>query len=517
MKCHSQSIAADLAVAAHNVPAAQLAKITLTHAEGKSDAAPLTKACAACHQEHHGATFDLTAMRNDSCQACHQQRYHSFAEDHPDFGAWPYERRTRIAFDHASHQNKHFAEKHQPFECRTCHIEDATHRVEQLANYEATCASCHDEKIRTSVASGVPMFSLPTLDVAAIRSAGVNLGPWPEKATGDFDGRLPPLMKLLLAADPAAAQAMTVLGPDFEFADIDPQDAKQVRAAADVAVAIKKLLAELSQAGPEAVRSRLAALTGRQLTPIELDALVAGLSADTLRSAIAAWLPGENVGSAESNAETNAAQSEPSLTPPYKGGEIRSRTHLRAAMDRDDATFTIRYRLASHADPVLTSWLMASAAASSSDHPIAAAALKEMAKPTAPGLCASCHSIERTQSGQLAINWRSSTARPSRAPSPNSRTVRTCSAAAGRLHALPRPQSGRRHHRLIRRLEPATIRQRVSADFEAGMCRVPHRRAAGDSCQSCHNYHVEMIEPWRTAEVGSRELGVGHKDAEVQN
>ena len=37
-------------------------------------------------------------------------------------------------------------------------------------------------------------------------------------------------MKLLLAADPAAAQAMATLGADFEFHDVDPEDAQQLAA-----------------------------------------------------------------------------------------------------------------------------------------------------------------------------------------------------------------------------------------------------------------------------------------------
>ena len=96
-------------------------------------------------------------------------------------------------------------------------MEDSTGHVQLLASYETACASCHDEKIATSVAQGVPMLALPTLDVDALKAAGHDIGPWPEAATGDFDGRLPPMMKLLLAADPAAAEAMTTLGADFEF------------------------------------------------------------------------------------------------------------------------------------------------------------------------------------------------------------------------------------------------------------------------------------------------------------
>ena len=77
--------------------------------------------------------------------------------------------------------------------------------------------------------SGVPMFALPTLDVEALKQAGHDIGPWPEAATGDFDGRLPPAMKLLLAADPAAAQAIAKLGAGFEFQDVDPDDPNSSR------------------------------------------------------------------------------------------------------------------------------------------------------------------------------------------------------------------------------------------------------------------------------------------------
>ena len=82
------------------------------------------------------------------------------------------------------------------------------------------------------MARGVPMFALPTLDVDALREAGHDIGPWPEEATGDFDGRLPPVMKLLLAGDPAAAEAMATLGADFDFFDVDPDDPEQLAACA---------------------------------------------------------------------------------------------------------------------------------------------------------------------------------------------------------------------------------------------------------------------------------------------
>ena len=214
-----------------------------------------------------GRTFDLTALDNAACQSCHQQRYQSFADDHPDFGVWPYERRTRIAFNHASHQAKHFAEKKQAFDCRQCHVADAIGRMQLLASYEAACAACHDEKIATSVARGVPMLVLPTLDVAALKAAGHDIGPWPAAATGDFDGRLPPAMKLLLAARSGGGEGDGGAGcAILSLSDVDPKDAKQLAACADLATAIKTLLADVSQRGPVAVRERLSAALGREIS-----------------------------------------------------------------------------------------------------------------------------------------------------------------------------------------------------------------------------------------------------------
>jgi len=61
------------------------------------------------------------------------------------------------------------------------------------------------------------MLALPTLDVDILKKTGHDIGAWPKGATGDFDGRLPPPMKLLLAGDPAAKKAIEKIGAGFEF------------------------------------------------------------------------------------------------------------------------------------------------------------------------------------------------------------------------------------------------------------------------------------------------------------
>src|SRR4051794_25502126 len=262
MKCHEKTISPELALSPHNVSP------DILHDAAERGGAPAASsvACAACHREHHGTAADLTAIDNAACQTCHKRRFESFAADHPDFGAWPNERRTRIAFNHAAHRDKHFAERKETFDCRSCHVEDATGRAQVLAPYRSACARCHDEKMKTSLASGASMLSLPVIDVDALKSTGLDVGAWPKAAIGDFDGQLPPAMKLLLAGDEKASLAMTALGATFDFQDVNPKDPQHLKASAALAIAIKKLLHDF-EANPETtIRDRLRLALGREIS-----------------------------------------------------------------------------------------------------------------------------------------------------------------------------------------------------------------------------------------------------------
>jgi hypothetical protein len=519
MNCHNQTISQELALVAHNVPSAALGQVTSSH--GGTPAGAEDIACATCHHEHRGSQFDVTAMTNAACQACHQHRYRSFAVDHPDFGAWPYKRRTSISFNHASHQTKHFAQRKQAFDCRQCHLEDASGRDELLASYETACAGCHDEKITTSLARGVPMLLVPTLDVDALKAAGHDIGSWPESATGDFDGRLPPAMKLLLAADPNAATALAALGPDFEFFDVDPDDEHQVAACAELATAIKSMFADVSQRGPAAVKERLSVALGREVSDAQLDALTAGLSEDTLHGAVAAWLPGVDAGdtqwSESSGLRAQSAQAGAVRTPPFA---------LAGEWLRDEATLSIRYRPAAHADPVLASWLsLLVQTPDIESRPLAFAMFKELAKPTAPGLCASCHSVECGAGDALVVNWaadESSNQQRGAAASEDSHNRGFTKFSHGPHLLLPQLADCSQCHAI----DPAAATATPNPGWNPAvfvsefrplskqMCATCHTAtAAGDACQSCHNYHVDAVETWRSdSDLSGVARHVGSRD-----
>ena len=160
-------------------------------------------------------------------------------------------------------------------------------------------------------------------------------------------------------------------------------------AVAVLAKGIKSLISDVSGAVLIAIRERLTRSLGCDATAAEVAGLTAGMSIDTTCGA-AQWLglPGAVEAAPSSGPVTALARS----TSPFGPAGVWEL--------RDDATLTVRYRPAVHADPVLASWLeLLTKTPHVESKPVAAAVLKELSKATVPGLCASCHSIEQGASG----------------------------------------------------------------------------------------------------------------------
>jgi hypothetical protein len=442
MDCHDKTISRDLALVAHNVPAEMLLKDGMP----RKDEIANNLACAVCHQEHHGADHAISAMDNTRCQTCHTQQFESFATDHPDFQLWPYERRTRIAFNHSTHGGKYFAEKNKEFRCQQCHVEDDSRGVQSTLGFEASCAECHTEDIATTTASGVALVALPLLDVEALADAGHPVSNWPERASGDFDGRLPAMMKLLLARDTKAREAIEVLGPGFDFFDVDPDDEQQMAATATLVTAMEQMLDELATNKPAD------------------GTVTAGLPPALVDAARRTWVA--------DSADSTADDRDP------------------GSWWSDADSLSIRYQPRGHADPLLRAWFDAIVALD--DAPLRDALLADFTGPAAPGRCTTCHSVEQTSGGKLAINWHANNPREalrsftkfSHAPHLLPIELRDCTAC----HALaPMPTADANYTGF----NPAVH----TSDFHPvskAMCATCHTRGAvGDSCTQCHNYHVQ--------------------------
>lgn len=433
-------------------------------AHGMSASDPL--ACAACHQEHHGASHDLKAINDARCQACHVERFDRFATNHPDFGSWPVVRRTRIAFNHASHDGQHYPKANRPFDCRSCHQEDATGDLTMRPDYQAGCAECHEADVSKSFGDGLAFLSLPTIDPAAI-----DAGRWPERAQGDFDGELPALTKLLLAADPNANAALETLGADFSFFDVEPIDAEQVAAATAIVEALQRLLDEVQEEGHSAIAYRLRKL---------LDG-AAGSDADYV-----GHLPVELIDRIQATWLGDAP-------PPEEFDAVEDR-RTGGGWLVDDDRLTLLYRPTGHDDPLVRAWLDAIVALPDQYAGVREACLAEFRRPGAPGMCFECHSIEQSPSG-LTVNWRGR----ERLTEPRGFThfshrphlVQPELANCTHCHQIDAGADPRSAYASFDATRPAS--EFVSLSKSACIqCHQPH--AAGDSCTQCHNYHVEVAK-----------------------
>jgi len=488
LECHKKQIAPTAALWAHNLdPQVLLAN---SDPAAQRRLAPTRElACSSCHREHHGAAHDLTWMSDNACQACHQEQYESFATDHPEFERWPTQRRTRIAFDHGAHQIKHFPKEQQDFTCAVCHVQDRDGAFQQTLGYEATCAKCHDSKIEMSWDTGIAFFSLPMIDAAALRATGRDIGQWPEQASDEFDGALPPLTKLLLIADERAAAALTTLGVDFDFFDIAPENSKQLQAAGEMVWATKRLLYDVAVQGQTAIRTRVEAVLGRKLSKQEFSALTARLSPENLAVITQQWLsrlPAEM-------ASLGGAIPEPSgANQPQQDREAARQRVAAGGWFSDETTLSIRYRPTGHADPWVTAWIDVLAEATTGQHAkLTKPLLKQIMAPTAAGQCGSCHSVDRLKDDRCLVQW---FAKQVEDQPPSFTTF---------SHAPHLTQAQLADCQACHQINPlAKVMANYEGDspteFQDGFqpltkqscaeCHTP--RAAGDSCMQCHKYHV---------------------------
>jgi hypothetical protein len=272
---------------------------------------------------------------------------------------------------------------------------------------------------------------------------------------------------------------------------VNPKDRQQLEACAALATAALKLSTELAESADTTIQVRLHSVLGRPIAAAQVRTLVGGLSADTLRAAVDRWFVGTKLATdlprAAPVAGANPWQS------PLKD---KWRPIVFAPVGtwfRDEASFSIRYRPSAHADPVLTTWLNVLAETPDlNQRPVAAAMFKELSKANAPGLCASCHSVERSTDGEMVINWRTfnRTAEP-----------RGFTKFAHGPHLLLPQLTDCTHCHAIDGAAAASVTYtdlnpaRFVGDFapmSKRQCAECHTaQAAGDACQKCHNYHVE--------------------------
>ena len=278
-----------------------------------------------------------------------------------------------------------------------------------------------------------------------------------------------------MQADAEGAAALGVLGPDFDLYDVDIADATQLRAAAQTAESLRAIVNELADQGEPAIAARLKTLLGRELTAEEIAILSGRLSTETMKAVRDEWFG--VTGDATSNKAAADDEGEKGTSSP-------------GSWEVDRNALALRYRPTGHADPWLRAWLDVLAEGAGGPHDkLIEPLLQQAMKPTAPGQCGSCHSLDRID-GEFVIQW---------GPLDVEREPRGFTRFNHAPHIV-QPKAGdcaNCHQFAVGAEFMASYAERDPHRFTSGFapmqkaaCAACHTAvAAGDSCTQCHRYH----------------------------
>lgn len=253
--------------------------------------------CATCHQEHQGAAFDLGKISNEQCRSCHVVRFDSFDGNHPRFQSYPFERRTRIVFDHAGHFDRHYPEiakkepaKRIPATCSTCHNSGEDRRVMALAPFDQTCAGCHLDQIvgkeRAQGPKGIAFLALPGLDVQTLKEKSAAIGEWPDAS----EAALTPFMRVMIGRT-ERGRALLQIADNLSLQDLAKASDDEIKAVANLAWEIKALIHALLAGKVSDVLGDLDIGSGGKLSAGLVADLTASIPRDVVSSAQQQWLP----------------------------------------------------------------------------------------------------------------------------------------------------------------------------------------------------------------------------------
>lgn len=253
--------------------------------------------CATCHQEHQGANFDLNKMSNTQCHSCHVVKFNSFDGRHPQFESYPFKRRTRIIYDHASHFGKHFPEaakksgvRRIPATCSTCHDGGKDKRVMAVAPFDRTCTSCHLDQIvgkeRVSGPKGIAFLTVPGLDLQTLKEKGAAIGEWPDGS----EAELTPFMKVMIARN-ERGRALIEVVDRLNLQDLSSASDAQIEAVTNLVWEVKRLFYALIKGKASDVLADLNISCGARLSAGLVADLTASIPRDVVIRAHQQWLP----------------------------------------------------------------------------------------------------------------------------------------------------------------------------------------------------------------------------------
>ncbi len=254
--------------------------------------------CATCHKEHQGKKNDLKAMPDVQCQACHIKQFDSFQDGHPEFTSFPFERRTRIIFDHAAHFAKYIPKTKAdgkvlgklPETCADCHRTDGSKGLMVVKSYDTTCAACHAGQIagteRATGPKGIALLTLPGLDLVVLRERNADIGEWPE----DSEAEITPMMKLLIGWDDERRKMLDAV-EKLDLLDLTDASDDDIALVEKLVWEVKSLVYQFKTVRPRDAMKMLGPEMGGNIDAGLLTRLTANMPRDVMQGVQRDWLP----------------------------------------------------------------------------------------------------------------------------------------------------------------------------------------------------------------------------------
>lgn len=449
-------------------------------------------ACRSCHQEHQGHQANIVGLTNTECQACHTNKFDGIGAAHPDFGDYPYDRRTRIQFNHQSHIGKYFVDANNvdkaPKSCRSCHEPDDRGRLMVFNGFDQGCAACHAQFIADKP---VIAMALPGLDVDSLIELEANVGEWPIDAENE---EFAAIADVLLKGDPDYVEARDYIEENLDLLDLTEIDDEELAYVETFAWAYKELLYDILTEGMDAVTNRLNDAAEAEISSEQATALLANLHIDALVVAQAQWFPNlfEEVEAHRDGDEVIIPEDEPEIV--EFSEEILDEASWAESGGWYTEDFALQYKLKGHADPFMRDWLNFSVA-TSNNQVLTERVLSELGSPNSPGGCVGCHSVDEAN-GEGHVNWKTERADP--------QVVNFTDFFHSKHFALIGDKGCATCHELdadadyggsFKDFDPSTFASNF-APLDKTTCAGCHTdQLAGNDCTSCHNYHVGTFPP----------------------
>jgi hypothetical protein len=465
--------------------------------------------CATCHREHHGANR-LMELTNRQCQVCHNGAFDSFAHGHPELHRYPYDRRTRLYFDHLSHFGKHFREQEDSsHSCIDCHVPDEAGRYMLVRDFEQTCASCHAQQIEDDSLPGIVVAAVPALDVEVLQAHGAEIGQWPvlDPYHVEAAGELVPLYQLLLLSEDEARHLDSLI--DVDLSDLRGATPEQLDAVESLVWEYKEMFFDILQGGHPELHRRLTRALGDDVPEPEIKQLTASLPLELFEEMQRRWLPNlaNEVQARRGGNELAAADEQPPRDIKQMVTEERRKSQrLSSGWSLHASSLSLRYRPVGHADPLLKNLLdvtvRGDAAVATNVRQTLARMHQTISSPFSIGRCMKCHTAETDATGSARINWH-----PYRPPldrhdftvfNHEPHLMLLSNEACSHCHLFSREDTS---DEMLFRPEFITSGWKLSSDASQftgdfssmikSNCSDCHAERTGrDRCLTCHNYHI---------------------------